>query len=444
MTEEKKERLLTDEPTKEDVEGSSQGHYVIGIGGCGNNLIDAILLRENSKQFEENTPKEYEDQLWAGQAMINSNLTELANSYYFTEIKNQKARIAASQYAFHQYGTGYDWKKGKDLLTEYLDTNSSWDAQWGDDLQTSCLERSNSIWLLHSAVGGTGAGATPKFTNLLQKISENVCEIPVISFPILRNPRNIQTQENINTIVGLSRLSTEVDAIIPISNEQARRFGEYEQLYNEYNSVNGSYSEENSAIVEFLELVGLYLASARNSGKYFDITETYMDFKQYYPSNKRIPAPILAPALKKSTRGDLSEHLEIAVHSLFVQGKLIDFDPSTAWGVYLLFCGPPDQMKTISNNVCHNQLIDLVTEHVGTEIEQSIRPFVQTHQIEFAGLTDTWLMAFVVNPQIPEIYQAYNIAGKYKMSETSVSKGIRDNWESIESLINALQDKPSN
>lgn len=444
MTEEKKERLLTDEPTKEDVEESSQGHYVIGIGGCGNNLIDAILLRKNSKQFEENTPKEYEDQIWVGHAMVNSNLAELANSYYFTEMKSQKPRIAASQYAFHQYGAGYNWKKGNDLLTEYIDSNSSWDAQWGDDLRTSRLERANSIWLLHSAVGGTGAGATPKFASLLQKASEMICEIPVISFPILRNLQDIEKQENINTIVGLSRLSTEVEAIIPISNEQVRRFGEYELLYNKYNEKKVSYSEENSVIVKFLELVGGCLASAQDSGKYFDITDTYMPFKQYYPSDKRTPAPILAPALKKSTREDLSEHLEIAVHSLFVQGKLIDFDPSTAWGVYLLFCGSPDQTKNISNDICYDQLIDLVTEHVGTEIDQSIELFVQTCQIEFSGLTDTWLMAFVVNPQIPEIYQAYNIADKYKTSETSISGGIRENWESIEGLINNLQNKPSN
>lgn len=443
MTEDERVASEFSEPTVEEGNVLPQRQYVIGVGGCGNNLIDAILLRKDSKQNREDMPKERWNQIMAGQAMINSNMAELADSYYFAEVKNQEAGIAANQHAFGQHGAGYDWEKAKNMLIDHLNSDSWWDDLWGDDLQSSRIERANSIWLLHSAVGGTGAGATPQFARALRDSLRNQHRTPIISFPVLSGSPDLRNQEDCNTLAGLSSLSETVEAIIPMSNKQLRTLENSDLLDIEYDDKNTVFTEENQGIITFLELMGGSLTSGQHFGQHIDISDIYSPINQYYPASEETPAPILAPVIKKSTMDDLDNHLEITISDLFEQGKLIEFNPSTAWGVSLVFCGPPDQIENIIDKTRHHQVSNLVRDHLYSEKEQSTGPFVQTYRVGLSGLDDFWLIAFVANPEIPEINRAYKMAEQYKTSDTPVGEGLENNWGLIDNLVNVLQSEPS-
>lgn len=427
----------------EEVGVLEQGQYVIGVGGCGNNLIDVILLRKNSEHLRGDIPKERWNEILAGQAMINSHLAELANSYYFTEIKSQEAGIAADQYAFHQHGAGFNREMAEDMLLDYLDSDLPWDDLWGDDLQLSRLERARSIWLLHSAIGGTGSGAIPVFVQAMRDSLGNQFKTPIISFPVLNDSLNHNEQADCNTLVGLSRLSEEAEALIPMGNNQLSTLPNSDLFDIGYNDGNMAYIEENRAIITFLELVGSCLASEHDFGDFIDITDIYMPIKQYYGSVEEAPAPILAPAMKQSTKGHPGDHLERAISDLFEEGKLIEFDPSTAWGVSLIFCGPPDQVDNIIDKTRNPQLTDIVSKCMNSEIGRPMRQFVQTYHIGLSGLDNTWLIAFVANPEIPEINRAYDVAEQHKTSDTAIGDGVEKNWPLIEKLVKVLKSEPS-
>jgi len=439
MTEDSVENSTPTEFHDDEQDILPQGQYVIGVGGCGNNLVDSLLLRNNPEGVKESLLKEKWDQISAGQAMVNSHLTELANSYYFTEIKDEQPGLAADKYAFGHDGAGSVWERAENMLTRHMELQGSWNDQWGDDLQISRIQNASSIWLLRSAVGGTGAGATPKFAKELQYALNNESRPRLLDFPILSmgNPTNVG---NVKTLIGLSRLAIEVDGTIPTDNNfltSNTSLNNYIDI--EYTDWDQMYSEENEIISAFLELMGGCLSSNHSFGNHLDVTDLYRPVEYYYPTGEGTPISILAPALGKYH----PDEPEATIPELFEDGKLIDFDPASAWGVSLIFCGPPDEMEKPIGNIRNQNLSDQVNEYLYTGEERPFDPFINAYTIGLSDLDDIWVMAFVANPEIPAISRAYNTVQEIKTMDIPIGESIEKHWDSIERLVTVLQNKPS-
>lgn len=385
---------------------ADSGQYCIGIGGCGINLVDTILLRQEMDGSGSGSPAGRWDQILAGEAMLNANRYELANSRHFSERKTGEATEPATAYVFDPYGegAGYDWQRGRKLLRNHIDSADSWNDGWGDDLRLSSLTDAQSIWLLHSAHGGTGAGATPEFARALRDRMEQTSDgvhdaTPILSFPVFGYRHEGTDQQELAGLIGLARLSSQTDAILPLANDHIDR----SEIGCEVDGIEDwipPLEERNATIVQFLELLGGAVASEPGAGRGDTIRaqDICRPVTQHHPETEGSPPLVLAPAAAKSASEDGWERttLEVLLERLKMD-TLMSFEPSTANGGVFVFCCPTDDIDGL-DRVIQQEGRHALRDRL--EFEGDHRS-LHVYQTSFEGLDSVYLLGLFRNPAIP-------------------------------------------
>lgn len=441
--------------------------YLIGVGGAGNNILDAVLLRRAT--LEENN--ERRARIWqgglAGYGLLNTNVSELEQTYYAQEEKgfsrNDLLPNCIIGFGKHDYaGAGYRWDLGRDLIeADFADDANPFQERW--DLKSDQIKGSQAVMFVHSVTKGTGCGSTPV---LAEKLREAVLDDGfVVSKPLFSSvvipSKGSEYSEfggraKVNGVVGLARTSRTVDAIVPFDNKRLEDVGadispRIDRL-GEYNPP--QYVEVNKPFVAFLEAftmssVPQFLdrdATLSIKGDVFDPADSFRPVQDKYqpdPERDFSPAVILAPVLGRSRASTLDESkLRLLVRNALFQNTLAEFDPTTAWGGTFLVYGPEEKMQRVSELIGDGTLSDIIgdeqfldagrstgIESVDIHIKQLVTPY----------LDDVYLWGTLWNPEMPSLESMYDHALTLKQEgNTKQAKNVREVWDEVEALFSCL------
>ncbi|QCS41038.1 cell division protein FtsZ [Natrinema versiforme] len=457
------------ETPSEELLDSSYGKkwFLIGVGGAGNNLLDAVLLRrETLSENNERRARIWEGGL-AGYGALNTNVSELEQTYYAQE-ENDYSRndllpnciIGSGR---HDYaGAGYRWDIGRQLMEADFEGDADpFRERW--DMRTDHIKDSQAVMFVHSVTKGTGCGATPVLAEKLRTevlADETIVPKPLFSSVVIPSEGTEYSEyggrAKVNGVVGLARTSRAVDAIIPFDNNrlenvQADIRPRIDRL-EEYNPP--QYTEINRPLVAFLEAftmssVPQFLdrdATMSIMGDVFDPADSFRPVEDKYQLNPDVsftPAVILAPVLGRSRANAIDRSkLEILVRNALFQNKLAEFDPTTAWGGTFLAYGPPEKMDDVSEFVADGTLTEIISgeEFLDAGDVSGIETVdVHVKQLVTPDLDDVYLWGTLWNPEMPSLSDMYDQAQRLKQEGNSEqAENVREEWDAVEALFSSL------
>ncbi|GAB6878446.1 hypothetical protein JCM17823_07200 [Halorubrum gandharaense] len=440
--------------------------FMIGVGGAGNNILDAVLMRRDTlRRNNENRALIWEGGL-AGYGILNTNIAELEQTYYAQEEREYSREelmmnSIIGQGAHGYQGMGRRWDHGKRVVEhDFADGGNPFQERW--DMDPQQLRDAQALMFVHSVTKGTGCGSTPV---LARKIREEVLNNEfVISKALLSSVvipseggagSNAGGKSRVNGVVGLARMSEAVDAIIPFDNERLSAVGtdikpRIEGI-EEYNPPH--YADLNRPLVAFLEAFTMSStpqfvksdASMSIHGDVFDVADSFRPVEDKYPidlEGDHQPAVILAPVLGRARGEELSmSQLETLVSNALYQNRLAKFDPETAWGGTFLIYGPERKMERVSQHVSDGSFRELLasedflnaeyspgTESIDIHVEQLVTP----------ELDDVYLWGTLWNPRMPSLERMYDHAKEIRDGNSQQAENLREIWEYVDPLFSCL------
>ncbi|SER37696.1 FtsZ/tubulin family protein [Natrinema salaciae] len=465
-------RSPTESPTdtpSDELLGDSYGKkwFLIGVGGAGNNLLDAILLRrETLAENNERRARIWEGGL-AGYGPLNTNVSELEQTYYAQEEKgysrNDLLPNCIIGFGRHDYaGAGYRWDIGKRLMEADFEGDANpFQERW--DMKTERIQDSQAVMFIHSVTKGTGCGATPVVADRLRSdvlADDTIVPKPLFSSVVIPSEGTEYSEyggrAKVNGVVGLARTSRAVDAIIPFDNNRLESVGadirpQIDGL-EDYNPP--QYTEINRPLVAFLEAftmssVPQFLdrdATMSIMGDVFDPADSFRPVEDKYrlnPDASFTPAVILAPVLGRSRADSFDRSkLEILVRNALFQNKLAEFDPTTAWGGTVLLYGPEEKMDDVSEFVADGTITEIISseEFLDAGNVSGIETIdVHVKQLVTPDLDDVYLWGTLWNPEMPSLSEMYEQAQRLKQEGSSEqAENVRDEWDAVEALFSSL------
>lgn len=454
----------TTDVTTDLVGGRGKKWYMIGIGGAGNHILDSVLLRRETLARNNDPMASVWEGGLAGYLSLNTNVAELGSTYYAQVDKGYDADavrqngIIANK-VHDASGAGRQWTVGRDLMEwEFEDErNPIIDRRWPVDEQH--LKGAQAIMFIHSVTKGTGCGATPV---LARKLREEVLQNdPIIPKPMLSSvvvPQASETGggEMIRGVVGMALLSQAVEGIIPFDNahlsEQVGERRDEQIAIGDIETYNpDAYVDINRVIAEFLE--AFTMSSTINpdaesvvSGETFDVRDSFAPVLDKYrvdPEREYDPAVVMAPVVGRSraTSFDRST-LELLANSALKQGRLAEFDPSTAWGGTFLIYGPEDAMDEVGPLVNDGVLREVLGSDeflASDDIEGAASVDIYTDQLVVPHTDSVQLWGLLWNPKLPPLERMYDHAKRRKEEGTARgAQTIQEIWHLIEPLFGSL------
>lgn len=449
----------------EDLLDSAYGKkwYMIGVGGAGNNIMDAILLRKDT--LERNN----EDRalVWrgglAGYGMLNTNIAELEQTYYAQELKeysrNDLLPNAIIGFGKHDYsGMGRRWDNGEKVVRADFEEGNPFRDRW--DMDPQDIGDAQAIMFVHSVTKGTGCGSTPA---LAEQIREKVLSDDYVIDKAMLSSVVIPSAEDkfggrarTNGTVGLARISQTTDAIIPFNNERLQDVqGDVKPRIEGIEQYNPpQYTELNKPLVAYLEAFTMSStpqivdqdATMSIQGEVFDVSDSFRPVEDKYPldlDREYTPAVVLAPVIGRSRDAQLDKSgIEILVRNALFHNKLSNFDPTTAWGGTFLIYGPEEKMEHVSPYVNDNTLRRIIggeeflnvddvsgAESIDIHISQMVIPY----------LDDVYLWGALWNPRMPSLEAMYDHSQQLKEEGNSrQAESLRDIWHLVDPLFSCL------
>ncbi|MFB6195342.1 MAG: cell division protein FtsZ [Haloplanus sp.] len=441
--------------------------YVIGVGGAGNNIVDAILCRRETllARNDDRAP------LWqgglAGYGLLNTNLVELERTYYVQEEKGWERGADIVENAMigrgkHNYqGMGRRWDDGREVMQADFEEGDPFRTRWDMDVRN--IRDAQAVLFIHSVTKGTGCGATPVLAEHVREdvlTGDHIVDKPLLSAVVLPSPDDPEggspfgSRPKTNGVVGMARTSRAVDAIIPFDNDclesASNSIGVDIEGIEQYNST---YADHNRSLVAFLEAFTLsstpqfvdHDATLDIQGEVFDVADSFRTVTDLY-SNIRdreyTPAVVLAPALG-SVRPPVDEDtLDILLRNTLHQNPLADFDPSSSWGGTFLLFGPEEGMRQVSDLVRQNTFEDLVSGPDFLDAESYDGPGsldMHVEQLIVPYVDDVYLWGTLWNPKMPSLHRMYEHAAELKKDGSSErAENVRESWDLIEPLFSCL------
>lgn len=448
--------------------GTSKKWLFIGVGGAGNHILDAILLRRDTL-IEQN---KLLAEVWQGgiadYVNLNTNRSEVYDTYYAQQDKEfsleglvTNCMIGHNQHAYS--GAGRDWKRGRELIQhDFEGEQNAFVERWDIDRQS--LGGAQAVMLIHSVTKGTGCGATPVLAKNLREMLESsgpaehgTGSKPILSSVVLPSKDEFGGSEMIRGVIGMARLSEVVDGILPFDNAQLEQIRSdlavniKDQWLNTYNPT--KYQEINRVLVSFFE--GFTMSStpisydpsatARISGDMFDVPDSIRPAIQKYPVDDDLsydPAVVMVPVLGRHDNPKDAHALDTLVRSTLLQGQFIEFDPSTAWGGTFMIYGPEQKMSDLLPLLRDNELKRILgssdfLDRGAVSSGESVDVYVDQLVVPQADAVHLW--GVIWNPRMPTLEQMYERAEELVSNSNSrQAQALEGVWDYVQSVFGYL------
>jgi hypothetical protein len=443
---------------------------MIGVGGAGNHILDAVLMRRDTLRNQNSTLSTVWEGGLADYGSLNTNLTELGQTYY-AQVDREYSREALVAncmigYGQHNYsGAGRNWKVGRQLMqTDFEgETNALRDRL---SISLSDIEASQAVMLINSVTKGTGCGATPVLAeNIRNQLTQGTGDDetiavskPIISSVVLPSDHEFGASEMVRGVVGMTYLSKAVDGIIPFDNSKlddppAELSVDIDRdILERFNPP--MYTDINRLIVTFLEAFTMSSTpqtsdtakSARINGEVFDVPDSYRPVQRKYSLDADLayqPAVVMAPVIGKTSATSFNRsRLDTLARSTLLQGQLVDFDPTTAWGGTFMVYGPEEKMEALEPLLSNNDLASILSGEDFLARESFDGPGsvdVYVNQLVVPHVDDVYLWGLLWNPRLPSLERMYDHARELvEQSESKEAAELREIWETVEPLFECL------
>lgn len=451
----------------DDEEMYGRKWFLIGVGGAGNNIVDAVLMRRDT------LARNHEDRarIWqgglAGYGLLNTNIAELEQTYYARELRGYSRNDLLSNsiigFGKHGYsGMGFRWSNGAEVAeADFADGANPFRDRW--DMTSQDVRDAQAVMLVHSVTKGTGCGSTPVIARKIrEEVQESgmVIDQAILSSVVIPSEGGQQStvggRAKTNGVVGLARISQSADAIIPFNNDHLRRAStdvrpSIENLAR-YNPP--EFADLNKPLVAFLEAFTMSStpqftdrdATMDIRGSVFDVADSFRLVEDKYPVDMdpaERPAVVLAPALGRLRSDDIdASSLELLARNTILQNRLADFDPATAWGGNFMVYGPEERMEDVSSYVVDGTLQSILNgeDFLDAGSRSGVESVdVQVNQLVIPYLDDVFMWGTLWNPRMPALESMYEHAKRLKDEGQSVqAEDIRGVWDDVEHLFDCL------
>jgi hypothetical protein len=452
--------------TDEDLFGRKW--FMIGIGGAGNNILDAILMRRDTLVKNNKARARIWQGGLAGYGSLNTAIAEIADTYYSQIEDYNRGKLLSNSiigYGEHNNtGMGYRWDKGAAVAkADFSDGGNPFRDRYA--MSERDINDAQAIMFIHSVTKGTGCGATPVIASEMRDkvlTGDGILSTPMFSsvvIPTENEQGNTQGRRaRINGVTGLGRLSQAVDAILPFNNEALSRAST--DITTQIDHPDGytpppNYADLNKPLVAFLEAftmsstpkVGTEGEKLDVRGGVFDPSDSYQLVLDKYPSamsEDERPAVILAPALGRVRGENITEGTLNMLIDTMLQNKLADFKAETAWGGSFIVYGPPEKMEQLSPFIVDGQLQKLLSSEEYLDVEntdgaESID--IQIHELQVPYLDDLYMWGTFWNPELPSLKKMYESADALRNGDSPQAESVRQVWDDIENLFDCLGRK---
>lgn len=428
------------------VAAGRSGAFVLGIGGCGVRLVDAIFLRREGEPRASFTPAERWDRIATGYAAIDSDLANLASTRYAAEWVDDDPEVIGENYVIGPNSSGEIGEPAADrAVRNRLAEAGSFDEAWGPALRSEGLRDAASIWVLHGLGNATGSGATP---TVVRAIREELAgaertpsvEKPIVSVPVvpdLEEPPTPHPARTASVLVGLARIATTASAVIPMGND--RLYGHPHRPRIDAVDESHPYHEHNETVVEFLETTLSVLQAAPDApggtalpsmGANLDVTSLFAPVDARGAS---ATAPVLAPAVGEVSTICGAESVEFLLRDALSRGRLIEFDPAPSSGGLLFFSGPKEEMESLDQFVYDGTIYGRMRE----SFDRS-SPHLSCTRTVVSGTDSVRVVVLCWNPRLPLVDELYERAKRHRIADDGPGERLREHWTEIERLREAL------
>ncbi len=436
---------------------------VFGVGGAGNNILDAMLMRRDTLRNQNSRLAK----AWEGGLQtyipLNTNDAEIAGTYYDLEDNPDldAAQLLAAGRIGDGSGAGEDPELGLLRMRGDVDeaptsTIRSWPFTSGD------LRSAQAYMFVHSVVKGTGSGSTPELARYIREdfLGEDRHQkdrTPLMAVTILPNEKatRFNPEATINAGLGVGMVASNVDVVIPFDNE---RLGEAAKdisiEIDGLDEANPTYAQANRPLVQFLEafmlssnremrdesstagLAGGTGDAASNDG--FDVPDSFQPIQNRYPirdDDEIRPGTIACPmiAVSESTRGIDKTGLGILIETALNKGLLVKCKPETAWGGAFMFFGPERSMNDVSKHVQ-----DYVPHKKVSEVLETDELRMNFHQAVVPEVDKLYMWGLLWNPKMPAMEQMWENTKEAKQRNNDQGKLLTQNWEEIRPVYQYL------
>lgn len=396
--------------------------FMIGVGGCGNNLIDSVILRKKYLEDEKETRRFVWEGGLQGYTSLNTNGAELGSSYFVETFQKDRENIIEANTLPGEEGGGFDESEGDRIIKELFDRRpDTHPFQGWEGISRKQVEDAQAVLLLHSGKKGTGSGATPR---IAKKINDSIFEGNertgnIFSAFILPKKDDIGTrvrnEATMNATIGLARVARQADVVIPFANENLPISSAKVDIDTDYaEKYFSKYIEHNRALVAFLELwssVSIPESADTDEqvsgGDEFDIKDALQRVRDWkpldIPDDGNHPAPILAPAVgSTSARNFNRRKVKRLINMTLTAGKLANFDETTAWGGRFLFLYPEDKYDEF-RPIAEEHFNDVLLDEDPLELKGS-KAFLPTdHHAWIKDIDQVYLWVILWNPRLESV-----------------------------------------
>lgn len=454
-TSDEESELATDSVDPEiessEVEGASNAvigdnaakWFVWGVGGAGNGILDSVLLRrETLDRISSPISGIWGPGGMRGYHMINSNDAEVEGTFFIESDRGWDGATVIDQCVIGTGGMGEDPVKANEVATDNII-----DKNWLNNIsiQPNDVNQAQATLFLQSLVKGTGTGMTPVLAQYLRDNEQWAGkEKPMVSAAVVPNEAK---EDSDKTIYGLAGLAKPLDSIILFSND--RLAGAPDELAAEIDFSLGpsrqkfGHKAENQTLIRFLE--GLTMTSNMGvdiSDDGYDVKDTFQPAVGFYPENLRYtPAVVCAPVLASFTGGSVTEDtIDTLVFNALNNGRLVEFNPATAWGGSFLFAGPKEKMDVVSDLVSDSRIDEMIRTHSGIMNADGPGQFLRlrSNQAILESATDLYLFGVMYNPELPHLQQMYERSEAMKEFPGKNPKALKDRWDDVEMIFDHL------
>lgn len=434
-----------DANTHDDERDVAGKWFVFGIGGAGNGILDSLLMRRR-------TLRDQDDPLsgvWGsgginGYWMLNSNDSEVWDTYYTqTDQELDEDTMITHNIIGDGRGFGDDPFRGSDITERIITEDDFFDRI---SLAPEYTKQANATLFCHSVERGTGTGMTPKVAQFLRDEGEwGGDDRTLASVAILPNDAKEGAE---NAVYGLSQLARPLDVILMFQNKRLRE-QEFAQADIDFDlgpeGQKLGHEPENEVLVRFLE--GLTVTSNSGvdvRGDGFDVTDAYQPIEKYIKGNESDddaykPAPIAAPVLA----GNKGESTEGTVEQLVFQainhGRLVEFDPATAWGGAFLIFGPPDMMQVVNELTGADRIEEMIKNAAGLDEDERYLK-LNVKSAESSSFDQLYIIGLMWNPVIPDLddMRAEAEYTREQFSDRDIGELLNQCWDEVDALFENL------
>ena len=418
--------------------------FVWGVGGAGNGILDSVLLR---RETLDNISSPISG-IWGaggmrGYHMVNSNDAEVEKTFFIkTDQEWDDATVIERCIIGTGAGMGEDPVEANELANEHV-MNRNWLNN--TTIRPGDVNQAQATLFLQSLVKGTGTGMTPVLAEYLRQ-NENWAgeDKQMVSAAIVPNEAK---EDSDKTIYGLGGLAEPFNSIILFSND--RLAGAPDELAAEIDYSMGpsgqkfGHKNENQTLIRFLE--GLTMTSNMGvdiSGEGYDVRDTFQPAVGFYPDHlDYTPAVVCAPVLASFTGGTVTEDtVDTLVFNALNNGRLVDFDPATAWGGSFLIAGPEHKMDAVRELHSDSRINKMIRNHSGVEESDGPGQFLRlrSNQAVLESADDLYMFGVMYNPELPHLQQMYDRAETMKEFPGKNPGALKERWDDVNMIFDHL------